>query len=110
MRQPRRNPCVWCGTPVTTLGRHDHCSRECVQKARLAQVVEANRDNMSLPGRVRYYRACAGWTQDELAERAQVARHTVQNAEVGRHYPTKAVIRLLADALGVSVVQLARGE
>lgn len=106
MRQPRRNPCAWCRAPIMTLGRHDYCSRACVQRARLARLVDANRDDMSLPGRVRYYRALAGWTQDELADRAQVARHTIQNAEVGRHYPTKTVIRLLSDALGVSTAAL----
>lgn len=58
---------------------------------------------------LRAERKLAGLTQESLAHRAEVSRSAVQFAEYGR--PVGAgIIRKLADALGVSVADIATGE
>ena len=56
---------------------------------------------------LRACRAAQGWTQRELAERAGVAVATVQCYERGVRAPSLACAELLADALGVTLDQLA---
>lgn len=61
---------------------------------------------VTLP-RLRALRERKAWTQLELAEKAQVARGTVSNAEAGE--PIKLpTVRRLAEALGVEPAQLMR--
>lgn len=54
---------------------------------------------------LRAWRAYHAVTQEELAERAQVARSTIVRAEEGQRINTSSA-RKLADALGMSVQQL----
>jgi predicted ATPase/Tfp pilus assembly protein PilF/DNA-binding XRE family transcriptional regulator len=50
---------------------------------------------------LRRYRTAAGWTQEELAERAGVSVRSISNLERGAPYiPRPETVRLLADALG----------
>lgn len=52
---------------------------------------------------LRRHRRAAGFTQEELAERAGVSDDTVSNIERGqRHVPRKDTLRLLAEALGLA--------
>ena len=46
------------------------------------------------------------WTQLELAERSGVSQQAISFIENGRNSPSESTIRLLADALGVSVTDL----
>ncbi len=50
---------------------------------------------------IRERRASAGWTQEDLAERADLTRNYVSDLERGLKSPTLATIEALADALGV---------
>lgn len=57
---------------------------------------------------VRRLRLAAGWTQQELAENAGVARATVQNLEAERRTAVRvSTARKLAGALGVPIVAIA---
>lgn len=56
---------------------------------------------------VRTLREQAGLSQEELAVRAQVSRATVQNIERDRREPRRAVLRRVAEVLGVDVATLA---
>lgn len=56
------------------------------------------------PDQCRAARALLDWTQDELAERAQVSRSTVRGFEGGKHElhrATEAVIRRALEDAGV---------
>ena len=56
-----------------------------------------------LAERLRWLRARAMLTQEELAERARLSVRTVRNLEAGHiRRPRSGSIRLLADALGLS--------
>lgn len=61
---------------------------------------------MSLtPGQCRAARALLDWTQDDLADRAEVSRSTVRNFEGGQHElqrATSAAIRRALEAAGVT--------
>lgn len=56
-----------------------------------------------LGGRLRELRQAAGWTQQRLAEEADVPVSAVQDLEQGRYPPSWATACLLADALGISL-------
>jgi transcriptional regulator with XRE-family HTH domain len=61
--------------------------------------------------RLQRFRERAGLTQHELAERAGVARTIIANLERGsRAGITLSNALRIADALGISVDQLARGD
>ena len=52
---------------------------------------------------LRHHRIAAGWTQEELAERANVSPRAISNYEGGATLrPQRETVRLLADALGLS--------
>lgn len=56
--------------------------------------------------RLRHHRRRAGLTQGELAERAGIARQSVNNIEVGRFAPTIETVARLAEAIGVPAAEL----
>ncbi|BDG74257.1 helix-turn-helix domain-containing protein [Roseomonas fluvialis] len=64
---------------------------------------------MSLsPAQCRAARALLAWTQDDLAERAQVSRGTIRGFETGQHAlqrATAAAIRRALEAGGVALVE-----
>jgi transcriptional regulator with XRE-family HTH domain len=47
-----------------------------------------------------------GFTQERLADKANVTRMTISNIEKGRHVPTVKTLIRLADALGVEITEL----
>lgn len=49
-------------------------------------------------------------TQHQLAEKIKVSDKTISKWETGRGYPDIALLEPLADALGVSVIELLSGE
>lgn len=52
---------------------------------------------------LRRYRLAAGWTQEQLAERAGVSVRSISNLERGsRHVPRGDTIRVIAGALGLA--------
>lgn len=55
----------------------------------------------ALPLRLRAWREYRSLTQQELADRAGVARRTIVDAEAGKRTPRPATLRRLAAALGV---------
>ena len=48
-------------------------------------------------------REAKGWSRQQLANAADIHRHTVDNIEAGLHAPSIYTVMLLADALGVSL-------
>lgn len=66
----------------------------------------ATADLIKIAGKVRVRRAELGWSQQELANKADVARRTVTAIEQGEyraHYPTYGKI---ATALGLSLTDI----
>jgi predicted ATPase/transcriptional regulator with XRE-family HTH domain len=60
---------------------------------------------------VRRYRRNAGWTQQELAERAQIGMRTISEIERGTGVrPQRETVRLLADAIGLGAEERAAFE
>jgi transcriptional regulator with XRE-family HTH domain len=55
---------------------------------------------------LRHLREHAGWSQEELAAKAQVSRASIQNWESNRTAPRRAETRRLAAAFGLTVDQL----
>lgn len=55
----------------------------------------------------RALRKAAGLTRDEMARRAKVSGATISNIESGRHIPSLTIAVALADALRVSLDDLA---
>ncbi|GEO81952.1 helix-turn-helix transcriptional regulator [Pararhodospirillum oryzae] len=63
-------------------------------------------DNLS-PAQCRAGRALVGWSQQELCERAQVARKTLADFEAGKSTPyprTAAAIRMALEAAGIEFI------
>ncbi|MBA2510235.1 MAG: helix-turn-helix transcriptional regulator [Rubrobacteraceae bacterium] len=58
--------------------------------------------------RVRLERIRLGWTQGELADRADLLRRTVTEFELDRRTPTDTTIHKLSVALGIDPQELLR--
>jgi len=61
-----------------------------------------------LLNRIREWRSAAGWSQQELADRADLSRTEISAVETGRLVPSAAVALALAGAFGCSVEDLFR--
>lgn len=59
---------------------------------------------------IRLLRERKGYTQKELAEKLHVSDKTVSKWETGKGFPDISLIESLANALGVSIVELISGE
>lgn len=59
--------------------------------------------------RIAAYRKAAGWSQDQLAERAGMDRRSIQRYENAVRDPRFADLLLIADALDVPVTALISG-
>ncbi len=65
----------------------------------------------SVGDRIRTCRTALGWSQNELARRAQVARSWISQLEQGARFNISLEASLkIAKALGVTVDYLARGD
>ena len=62
----------------------------------------------TLAQQIRSARELRGWTQEQLAVRADVSRSTIQNLENGRRSPQRGSLGRIAAALGISVEALKR--
>ena len=58
---------------------------------------------MGISANIRAYRADRGWTQEQLAEKLDVARSTITQWETGWSKPRMGMVAKLADAFGVSM-------
>lgn len=65
-----------------------------------------NRECLAFGKTVRMYRSRAGYSQEELADRAEIHRTYIGGIERGERNPTLLMIRRLAKALGVNPSQL----
>jgi len=65
---------------------------------------------LTVGARVRFERQQRGWTQHELAQASGVSLERVAAIEADQSAPSIGDIALIAAALGVSVVALARAE
>ena len=59
---------------------------------------------------IRRLRESRNMTQNQLADKISVSSKAVSRWETGRGYPDISLIEPLADALGVSVIELFSGE
>ena len=59
-----------------------------------------------LGGMVRFHRERLGWSQEYLAEVAELHRTYISSLEHGRRNATLSVLERLANALGVTVADL----
>lgn len=64
----------------------------------------------TLAQHIRSAREKRGWTQEQLAVRADVSRSTIQNLETGRRQPHRGSLKRIAEALGVDIADLIPGE
>lgn len=55
---------------------------------------------------IKKLREAKGWTQLDLAIRANVSPDTIAKAEIGRRVPTLATISRVAKALGMTIDQV----
>jgi transcriptional regulator with XRE-family HTH domain len=62
----------------------------------------------SIAANIRHYRVKRGWTQERLAELADLEPRYVQTLESGRANPSAAVIVSIASVLAISVGDLFR--
>ena len=65
---------------------------------------------MELGKRLKEYRARAGMTQDELAEKLFVSRQTISSWENDKSYPDIHSLLMLGDLFGVSLDTLVKGD
>lgn len=65
---------------------------------------------MEIGKKIKQRRNELGITQDNLAERINVARSTISNWEIGRNYPDIQTIVLLSDELDISLDELLKGD
>lgn len=56
--------------------------------------------------RIYRLRAQRGWSQSELARRADISRTTMSSLEGARRFPTLPTLRKLAGAFGLPVMEL----
>jgi len=68
----------------------------------------SERPQPALGKAVRQLREKRGYTQTDLAAKASIADPTLSMIERGRSNPTWATVRDIADALGVSMADLAK--
>lgn len=68
--------------------------------ARSSQVVKA------LARNVRHLRTTKGWTQDDLAAKANIEQNAVSLIELGRANPTLETLETIATSLGVRFIDL----
>jgi len=57
--------------------------------------------------KIKRLRAVRGWSQEELAKKAGLARAYIARLEIGRHDPSLSTVVKLAKALKVKVGELA---
>lgn len=57
----------------------------------------------SVRNRVRELRGAAGWTQQELADRAEVSRQTINAVETGKYVPSLTLALVLSRIFAQSV-------
>ena len=65
---------------------------------------------MELGKRLKEYRARAGMTQDELAEKLFVSRQTISSWENDKSYPDIHSLLMLGEVFGVSLDTLVKGD
>ena len=65
---------------------------------------------MELGKRLKEYRAQAGMTQDELAERLYVSRQTISSWENDKSYPDIHSLLMISDLFNVSLDTLVKGD
>ncbi|WP_407401468.1 helix-turn-helix domain-containing protein [Chryseobacterium sp.] len=65
---------------------------------------------MTIAERIRLYRQQKGFSQAELADRAQVNNKSLSRYELGSSIPPADVLKNIADALGVSTDALLNDE
>ncbi|MBM6613848.1 helix-turn-helix transcriptional regulator [Desemzia sp. RIT804] len=65
---------------------------------------------MEIGKKIKQRRNELGITQDNLADRINVARSTISNWEIGRNYPDIQTIVLLSDELDISLDELLKGD
>jgi putative transcriptional regulator len=69
---------------------------------------QSERPQPALGKAIRQLRESCGMTQTALAEKAGLTGRTVSAIETGRANPTWATISDIADALGVSIAEIAK--
>ena len=67
-------------------------------------------DNYVTGAEIRRLRERRGMTQEGLAERIHVSAKAVSKWETGRGFPDISLLEPLAEALGISVIELLSGE
>jgi len=72
--------------------------------------MESTQPQAEMGDRVRQARDRLGWTQQDLAVRAGISRPLVALAETGRCRLSPASLERVADALGVTMDWLWRGD
>jgi putative transcriptional regulator len=60
----------------------------------------------TVQNRVRELRSAAGWTQQELADRATVSRQTINAVETGKYVPSLPLALMLSRIFETSVESL----
>lgn len=66
--------------------------------------------SMISPAQCRAARALLGWTQQDLAEAAEIGNATIRNFESGKSLPQSATLRVLAQALQSARVEFIADE
>jgi putative transcriptional regulator len=59
-----------------------------------------------MKNRLKVLRAERGWSQQDLAERIEVSRQSVNAIETGRYDPSLPLAFRIADAFGTSIEQI----
>jgi putative transcriptional regulator len=60
----------------------------------------------TLQNKLKVYRAMEDWTQEELAQRVNVTRKTINTIENGKYVPSTYLALKIAAAFGVTVEDL----
>jgi len=71
-------------------------------------MLPGNHPTVNIRNTLQRWRFTRGMTQQELATRAGVTRHTIMNIEHGRTHPSLLLAYCLAEILGVPVTDLFR--
>ena len=71
-------------------------------------LLSGDRPSVNIHNTLQRWRFARDMTQQELATRAGVTRHTIMNIEHGRTHPSLLLAYRLADILGVPVTDLFR--